>query len=127
MNFHEFILSAEAHLLERGWYRQSHNGAWPTFCQRGRQAIPLPAAIVEDLTSSCAFQPRVESYLLTHGWQRTKATVVLGLPYFVRGKARQLTSAMLEQLKQHRLDRNTPAKELRAVHSVGRGSEPPQT
>lgn len=123
MNFHDFILAAEARLRSQGWARGGHNGTWPMLRYGGEHlCYPLPAAILRDLNGSCAFQPMVEAYLLAYGWLRLKSIVCLGSPVFVQDKARQLQAALIEQMKQHRLDRYTPPKELRAVHSIGSDS-----
>lgn len=125
MNYCDFVLAAEAHLRTKGWRRAGHNGTWPTLrCGGEHLAYPLPAAILKDLDATCAFQPTVEAYLLAHGWLRLKSVVCLGQPMFQLGVLRGMRAAMLEQLKNHRLDRYTPPNELRAVHSVGSDRPP---
>lgn len=120
MNFHDFILAAEARLRSQGWERAGHNGTWPMLRQGGLgTAWPLPAAITRDLDVSCAFQPTVEAYLHAYNWLRVKHMVCQGAPIFFQGKFRRLPAALLEQLKMHRLDRFTPVEELRTVHSIG--------
>lgn len=120
MNFFDFILQAAENLRAKGWSRAGHNGTWPMW-RHGGENMPysLPAAMIKDLEASCTFQPVAEAYLLANGWRRVKHIVCAGLPLFFLEKNRSLPDALLEQLKRHRLDRNTPPTELRAVHAVG--------
>lgn len=135
MNFHAFMLHADRYLTANGWTRAGHNGTWPVLRPSSERwaaelqartlthFTPLPVALLHELERCHTLHPTVEAYLTGHGWLRVKAQVTLGYPVFERKGPRDgyknLPRAMVEQLKIHRLDRNTPTQVLREVHSVG--------
>lgn len=108
MNFREFVRAAEAHLRSTGWLMHGHNGTWMKYKRAGSTtALPMPAALLEELQTNSTFQPSVESYLIHSGWRRSSGGVTLGGPLFCKnGKHKRIAVAMLEQLRDDRLDRS---------------------
>jgi hypothetical protein len=134
MKFQEFVGAAEVHLRMAGWLMHGHNGVWRKYKKAGVSDVqPLPAALIKELETDGAFEPTVEAYLTNNGWRRSSSGVSGGWPMFSKnGKFRNLPIAMLQQLRDDRIDRaavvppTTPSemKNLLDVRAV-RNSPPP--
>ncbi len=132
MNFRDFVRAAEVHLQNTGWLMHGHNGTWQKYKRAGeRETKPLPAAVLAELQTNSIFQPVIEDYLIDSGWRRSIGGVMLGGPIFMKdGKYKRIAIAMLEQMRDDRIDRrvyspySTPsevrsllsAETVRAVH-----------
>ncbi len=111
MNFQEFVGAAEVHLRMTGWLMHGHNGVWRKYKKGGDVgAMPFPAAIVNELSRDSIFHPTVETYLTSNGWRRGTGGVIAGWPLFHKdGKYKSMLIALLEQLRDGRIDRSVYA------------------
>lgn len=115
MNFRDFVVLAEEHLQQKRWVKQGHNGTWPQYRKPGSIAIlPLPAALMAELSQDSVFAPVVEEYLTSNNWIRLHSAVSSSWPVFhlrlgsIPDKG--LLPALLEQLKIHRIGNPTPTR-----------------
>jgi len=137
MNFQEFVGASEVHLRMTGWLMHGHNGVWRKYKKPGAVDVhPLPAAVVKQLEINGLFEPTVETYLTSNGWRRTTGGVIAGWPMFVKNnKFRSLPIAMLEQLRDDRLDKSivdphTTPSGMREIITTGlmhRDNPPPSS
>ena len=112
-----------------------HNGYWRKYKKAGAdEAYPLPAVLIRQLTEDSGLAPTVEAYLVNNGWRRSTSGVFAGWTMFVKnGKYKTLPIALLEQLRDDRLDRavvepqTTPSgmRNLLMEGSLRRSSPPP--
>lgn len=106
MKFREFVGAAEVHLRMTGWLMHGHNGVWRKYKKGGdSESKPFPAALRDELARDSVFHPSVELYLTDNGWRRSTG-VIAGWPLFQRGgKYKNMLVALLEQLRDDRMDR----------------------